>query len=387
MSRTGGRNQNGEEPGLQNQNRNPGPARQKKQVPLYEVTDTHSTSTETARAARSSTRQRKIVTLVSFLLVTMIVVSAGLLLLRSVNWNALFTVIYTYPFNNDNQENYAPPLSEEERESYLTKYITVRAEDVYTGSCILVNKDHPYHFPEDEDVISVYKNKTSSYLCSSGNEMLKREAIEAMNGLMDAFYARTQKRTVTINSAWRSKAGQQRIIDMYLESDGQEYVDQYVQAVGASEHHTGYAFDLVVYEVYEDETSAMWAFDGKGVYYWIDQNCEQYGIVLRYSASKEEITGISYESWHYRYLGVGNALAITQMAAALEEYVERMHDYSYDGGRYPVRADNGDLWEVYYVAASGGETTEIPIPTNADYYETSGNNIDGYIVSVCYRKK
>ena len=54
---------------------------------------------------------------------------------------------------------------------------------------------------------------------------------------------------------------------------------------------------------------------------WLQKNCAQYGFILRYPKEKEEITGYSYESWHFRYVGKRAAQDITSDHLTLEEYL------------------------------------------------------------------
>ena len=68
-----------------------------------------------------------------------------------------------------------------------------------------------------------------------------------------------------------------------------------VQLPGASKYQTGLAIDMSVPEGQEDELA------GK-----IDQLAPQYGFVLRYPDGKSAITGVDFENWHYRYVGVEN---------------------------------------------------------------------------------
>ena len=51
------------------------------------------------------------------------------------------------------------------------------------------------------------------------------------------------------------------------------------------------------------------------------EHCYEYGFILRYPKDKEDITGISYEPWHYRYVGREHARAIRESGVCLEEYV------------------------------------------------------------------
>ncbi|MEG0754458.1 MAG: D-alanyl-D-alanine carboxypeptidase family protein, partial [Angelakisella sp.] len=51
------------------------------------------------------------------------------------------------------------------------------------------------------------------------------------------------------------------------------------------------------------------------------KNCADYGFILRYPKDKTHITEISYEPWHYRYVGVDHAKIIMEKGICLEEYL------------------------------------------------------------------
>lgn len=55
-------------------------------------------------------------------------------------------------------------------------------------------------------------------------------------------------------------------------------------------------------------------------------HCAEYGFILRYPKDKEDITGIIYEPWHYRYVGVEAAQEITEQGLCLEEYLELYYE-------------------------------------------------------------
>ena len=336
------------------------------------------------RNKRRLKRRKGAVSGFAVVLGVMIFVSLSLLIVRSIDWEYIFSDKTRQPFSNPDNIVYGPYITEQEHDAYLTKYVTVDADQIHRGPCILVNFDVPYIFEDAEDVYSVFKNKTKSYKVTSGSVFLRMEMINALNDMMDAFYAKTENRNIMVNSGFRNAKQQQEVYDSKLQLNGAEYAEKYVQKPGYSEHHTGYAMDLAVYdegdlEVEGDE--AMWTFDGKNEYFWVDQNCDQYGFVLRYSASKEDVTRIAYESWHYRYVGIGNALTMTNMGLSLEEYVNFIKDYSYNGTRYYITADNGDIYCTYYVKSNGQDGQKIPIPKTARSYQISGNNIDGFIIA------
>jgi len=51
---------------------------------------------------------------------------------------------------------------------------------------------------------------------------------------------------------------------------------------------------------------------------WLEQNAWKYGFVLSYPKGYESVTGYSYESWHYRYIGRSNAEALKKSGKILE---------------------------------------------------------------------
>lgn len=87
---------------------------------------------------------------------------------------------------------------------------------------------------------------------------------------------------------------------------------------GTSEHNTGYGFDLLeAGNYYLSE-----AFEKTAQFKWLQKNAENYGFILRYPKDKTEVTGIMYEPWHYRYVGVEAAKEINALGLCFEEYIE-----------------------------------------------------------------
>lgn len=58
---------------------------------------------------------------------------------------------------------------------------------------------------------------------------------------------------------------------------------------------------------------------------WLSHNASDFGFILRYPRLKEQITGISFEPWHYRYVGYEAARLIKDNGLCLEEF---LHFYS-----------------------------------------------------------
>ena len=88
---------------------------------------------------------------------------------------------------------------------------------------------------------------------------------------------------------------------------------------GCSEHETGLALDIVSL----DNQRLEEAQEETPENIWLRENCWKYGFILRYPRGKEDITGIDYEPWHFRYVGHAAAEEITRLGLTLEEYLAR----------------------------------------------------------------
>ena len=140
---------------------------------------------------------------------------------------------------------------------------------------------------------------------------------------------------VDLDSARRSVAEQQRILDEFTEEYGADYAAKTVAKPGYSEHHTGLALDLYLIidgkDVVENEDMIKYT----DIWSKIHAKLADYGFILRYLDGSEHITGYGYEPWHIRYLdNVDAAKEITSKGITFEEYLG-----TYTGG--PVSIDYG----------------------------------------------
>ena len=60
------------------------------------------------------------------------------------------------------------------------------------------------------------------------------------------------------------------------------------------------------------------------MYNWLAKNGWKYGFILRYPTGKMAITGITYEPWHFRYLGEELAKEVYDSKLTLEEFFANM---------------------------------------------------------------
>lgn len=169
---------------------------------------------------------------------------------------------------------------------------------------LLVNAEHP--LPEDYELGELVA--LIGTVPVSTNEV--EVAAEIVQPLRELF-AGAEEAGLTglyVTSGYRSYQRQEVLWE--------EAADRsYVQPAGHSEHQTGLAVDLA--DLDQDFDTFAESSAGR----WLAENAWRYGFVLRYPEGKEHITGISYESWHFRYVGTAVAEVCHRDGLTLEEYV------------------------------------------------------------------
>lgn len=181
---------------------------------------------------------------------------------------------------------------------------------------ILVNKWNPV----DEDYVPELTTLSEGHKVDS---RIADELLDMIHGAKEAGYS------IYILSAYRDiekqttlyEAEVQEWLDAgYSRKDAEEQAGTVVAVPGTSEHHLGLAVDLVSSEHVKLDEGAE---KTKG-YKWLVAHCHEYGFILRYPNDTTEITGIIYEPWHFRYVGVEAATEIMEEGITLEEYLERL---------------------------------------------------------------
>lgn len=127
-------------------------------------------------------------------------------------------------------------------------------------------------------------------------------------------------------SGFRSLKEQQAIWDDTMKSHGPAYTKSYVAIPGCSEHQTGLAIDLAANRPDIDFICPCLPYDG--VYGEFRRLAPEYGFILRYPGGMENITHISEEPWHFRYIGTPHAQIITENGLVLEQYMQGARQYA-----------------------------------------------------------
>lgn len=272
--------------------------------------------------------------------------------------------------------------------SYYFDFVSMTEAGLGTGELVLVNNMIKFRGSvNEEELLVVRDNKNSSYMVSDRNVKLLPSAMSALNEMLGDFFAATGNNGVMARSGYRTVEYQQELYEDDLASSGASS-STLVAMPGYSEHHTGLVVDFTTYN---SQTDSYREFDGTGDFAWIMENCHRYGFINRYPEGKEKLTLIDNEPWHFRYVGIPHASIMKDYDFCLEEYIDFIKNYTIDSGFLLKDTDDGARYIVYYVPLSSGETTAVYHPkkhgSDEFYpYSISGNNVDGFIVTVQLRE-
>ena len=264
--------------------------------------------------------------------------------------------------------------------------------DISRGQHVLVNYNHSYSHTGDVEQLVKPVEKSRELLLTKSDLALLDEVKTALQAFAEGFYEATGGDRLLVTSAFRTEQYQRELYDDYVLEHGEEMARIYVANPGSSEHHTGLAVDL----------STM-SKDGLRIpliehekFDWVTAHCADYGFILRYPVGSEDTTRVAYEPWHFRYLGSAHAHAVSALDMVYEEYIEHLKVYTIESGVLHIDiTESGEKVSVadinalpnsgfiiYFVPASENDETAIPVPTGCESYEVSGNNEDGFIVTV-----
>lgn len=179
---------------------------------------------------------------------------------------------------------------------------------------VLINKQHA--IPEDYTFSLGYI--TDSMQCDERIiddllSMLAGARQDGVNLIVCSPYRDTERQIMLFN----------RKITAYM-SRGMSYLEAYrkasltVTVPGASEHQVGLAMDIITDTYTSLDTGFADTIAGK----WLKEHSCEYGFILRYPLGKEYVTGIQFEPWHFRYVGVEAATVIMKNDLTLEEFVD-----------------------------------------------------------------
>ncbi len=208
----------------------------------------------------------------------------------------------------------SPPL-----ESTLAsqKPITPKAE----GLLILVNWDNPVPYDRPDNLVMLSEVFGDEVICVNTDGSINAEA----GAMAKEMFLAAQAEGIgkyELSSAYRSIVYQDTLWQARIAEDTDYGSNPYENPVKVmpgkmSEHTTGLALDILA-ESYESSDEG-YADTPEGI--WLAENACKFGFILRYPKDKENITGVIFEPWHYRYVGKEAAREIFKRSICLEEYL------------------------------------------------------------------
>lgn len=178
---------------------------------------------------------------------------------------------------------------------------------------VLVNWQNKMEDGYEPELAELQKNYyVDERILDAAKQMLADAQKEGLHVILCSAYRSVERQESLFNDSMKEKI-----------KDGMSYVEAYQETAksiavpGTSEHALGLALDLISNQYDELDEGQEDTKEAK----WLAENCYKYGFILRYPPEKTAITGIIYEPWHYRYVGVEDATKITELGITLEEYL------------------------------------------------------------------
>ncbi|GGA48965.1 hypothetical protein GCM10010917_37820 [Paenibacillus physcomitrellae] len=236
--------------------------------------------------------------------------------------------------------------------------LALSADQLYKGDLILVNQEHKLH----KDGVMPDIVKLSEHPELRDGYGLLDDSIKLSASITEHF-------SMMVEAARKDGVNHFLISSGYRDFDKQDELYNQMGSdsalpAGYSEHNSGKALDIG-----STEQQMSQAPEGK----WLKKNAWKYGFILRYPEDKTAITGIKYEPWHFRYVGLPHSAVMQEKNLTLEEYL----DYIREQQQIKVNVEGTD-YEILYIPAT---QKKVQIPNNRGY-TVSGDNNNGYIVTL-----
>lgn len=230
------------------------------------------------------------------------------------------------------------------------------SEIIDSRSMELINHDYPI---KKEPPASLIVSAWPTVPVKSNDIQLHETALEAVRALFDAAQE-ANVGTFYVSSGYRDYSQQKHLYDSMPDKS-------FVQLPNHSEHHSGLAVDILAIDIAQSEMGRS----GEGI--WLAENAWEYGLILRYTEDKRNITQIAGEPWHFRYVGQPHAWYCQQNNLCFEEYIRFLKQ----NGGYSVTVGGNQYSVLYQMPVND----IINIPESL-YHSISGDNTGGYIVTM-----
>lgn len=189
--------------------------------------------------------------------------------------------------------------------------LVIKPEDMWC--LILTNAEYPV--PEDYAVtlrdVSGTDQKVDERIYEPLINMLEAMKAEGLSPVVCSGYRTLDKQEKLFNRKVSAYVKKGRSKD-----ESYALARQTLSVPGSGEHCLGLAVDFYTRSYHQLERAFEKTPEGK----WLREHAQDYGFTLRYDEGKEEITGIEYEPWHFRYVGIDVARYLKEHNLSLEEF-------------------------------------------------------------------
>ena len=211
--------------------------------------------------------------------------------------------------------------AEESRDNALGLTKAEAAAMLADPMMVLVNHTNKmpdnYTFDTKECGSQTAVNKTlQTPACDAFLEMQKAAAADGVSVWMQSGY-----RSVKYQTGLYERKTKYYTDRGYDTATAKEMAAAVVNPPGYSEHNCGLAADLNSPE----HTGLDEGFENTTAFRWLCEHAVEYGFILRYPKGAEDKTEITYEPWHWRYVGRENAAKISASGLCFEDYIAQLH--------------------------------------------------------------
>jgi len=181
---------------------------------------------------------------------------------------------------------------------------------------VLVNK--VFRLPEDyspEDL--VLPEVLSAWGHHNTNHRMRETAARALEDMFGTAYE-DEGLIFWVASGYRSFEEQKNKHQYFIDTHGREDAEKMSARPGHSEHQTGLVVDVTASSIgalLTEELSNV----PEGI--WLRENVHKFGFIVRYPYGRMNLTGVGYEPWHIRYVGIEAATYIFENDIVLEQYI------------------------------------------------------------------
>lgn len=238
----------------------------------------------------------------------------------------------------------------------------VKREEIYKGNLILVNRENEIREEIKEKDLNSFNKEYPDILLENNANIELQKALS---------HIKSENKIVPV-SGYRSLKEQIDIYQTSLKENGEKFTKQYVAYPNCSEHQTGLAIDLGLNQ--ENIDFIRPSFPYTGICQEFRNIATKYGFIERYTKNKENITKISSEEWHFRYVGYPHSEIMKQNHQCLEEYIKYLEKFEF--GKSVLAYKN---YEISYMKMDE-DIKEVKVEDN-EIITISGNNVDGIIIT------